>query len=351
MSIKKITAGGYAMKVLWNIWQTGEHPLCTAIQEAYEKGIDPDKVIIPMEKAAPIPQKTATKKPAIKKQTKTLLARTFTYQGVKNIPVEVKHECQVKSLEVFIHESLPQLSELVTRRHNSKKNKKYSVREKKTGELLLTASTIKKACEELRRQIIFLNPYWRERPVINGGKPKMTRRERKERKLEKRLEWAESREKKADQSMDAANNLVKNIPPGQPILVGHHSEKRHRNTLKRSNNLMHKSIEHSDMAEHHRNKADNLKRQLNNTIFSDDPDAIERLQKKLEYLEKGRNRMKEINIALRKGQKIELSEDEKKALESNKRVWNAYSFMPYELSNVGQRIRSIKKRIEKLTKC
>jgi len=177
----------------------------------------------------------------------------------------------------------------------------------------------------------------------------MTRRERKERKLKKRLEWAESRDKKADQTIKSADKLVEGIPPGQPILVGHHSEKRHRNTVKRSNNLMHKSIEHSNMAEYHRDKADNLKRQLNNTIFSDDPDAIERLQKKLEYLEKGRSRMKEINAAFKKGKEIELSESEKKVLESNKRVWNGYSFMPYELSNLGQRIRSIKKRIEKLT--
>jgi len=176
----------------------------------------------------------------------------------------------------------------------------------------------------------------------------MTRRERKERKLEKRLDWAESRDKKANQENRAGHELSDNIPMGQPVLIGHHSQKRHEKDLNRIHSHGLKSYEHSKMADHHREKAENLKRQLNNTIFSDDKDAIEKLQLKLNKLERGRDRMKQVNKALKKNENINLADSEKKMLESNQKVWGDYKFMPYELTNLGARIRSIKKRIEKL---
>lgn len=178
----------------------------------------------------------------------------------------------------------------------------------------------------------------------------MTRRERKERKLQRRLDWAESRDKKADQEYEAGKKMADAIPLGQPILVGHHSEKRHRNHIKKIQGHSSKAVEYSDMADHHREKADNLRRQLDTTIFSDDPDAVERLQEKIEKLERQRNRMKEINKALKAGKEIQLSSAEKKMLDANKKCWGDYKFMPYEFTNLGGRIRQAKKRLEKLKK-
>lgn len=178
----------------------------------------------------------------------------------------------------------------------------------------------------------------------------MTRRERKERKLQKRLEWADKREKKSDEEMEAGNKMAGALPLGQPILIGHHSEKRHRKYIEKIQNHTTKAVENSQMANKHREKAYNLQTQLDTTIFSDDLDAVERLQEKIDKLEKKRNRMKEINKALKKGGKIKLSESEKKALQGNLSCWGDYKFMPYELTNLGATIRNAKKRIEKLSK-
>lgn len=41
----------------------------------------------------------------------------------------------------------------------------------------------------------------------------------------------------------ASHDAVRHIPPGQPILVGHHSERRHRRDLQRSHSKMRKAIE------------------------------------------------------------------------------------------------------------
>lgn len=59
----------------------------------------------------------------------------------------------------------------------------------------------------------------------------MTRRERLERKLELRREWAEKREAKAAAAFQASHDMVSVIPMGQPILIGHHSENGHRALL------------------------------------------------------------------------------------------------------------------------
>jgi hypothetical protein len=56
--------------------------------------------------------------------------------------------------------------------------------------------------------------------------------------------------KKADLSEKATG-----IPLGQPILVGHHSEKRHRRVIEKANNAMHKSIEESNKAEEYERRA------------------------------------------------------------------------------------------------
>ena len=53
----------------------------------------------------------------------------------------------------------------------------------------------------------------------------MTTRERKERKIEKREEWASARETKANQAQLAGSRAIEGIPFGQPVLIGHHSER------------------------------------------------------------------------------------------------------------------------------
>ena len=131
----------------------------------------------------------------------------------------------------------------------------------------------------------------------------MTYRERRERRANRRREWAEGRQSKATQSFTRADSVASGIPFGQPVLVGHHSERRHRRDLARIDSAMASGVAHSKMAEHHSRAADTIERQLENSIYSDDHDAAERLQAKIADLEAQRERMKAINSWLQKHMK------------------------------------------------
>lgn len=177
----------------------------------------------------------------------------------------------------------------------------------------------------------------------------MTRRERKERCLEKRREWAESRDRKADAADHTVHGLLDGIPLGQPILVGHHSEKRHRNTIDKANNAMRRTVEHGKMADTHRSVADGIEQQLEHTIFSDDVDAVERLRERIAGLEARRERIKYINRECRKedgyADRIDppLSAKEIKDL-----AYGGGRYPSYAPQNLGGNIRRYKQRLAQI---
>lgn len=144
----------------------------------------------------------------------------------------------------------------------------------------------------------------------------MNRRERLERKIERRLEWAESRDAKSAAAFDAGNMSEEKtgIPFGQPILVGHHSEGRHRRTIERAHRAMERGVEHSHMANHHRSKAEGLQRQLDRCIFSDDDNAIEALEAKLAGLEREREINNTVNKIIRRKPRAEKTPEKIKEL-------------------------------------
>jgi len=125
-----------------------------------------------------------------------------------------------------------------------------------------------------------------------------------------------------------SNELASVIPMGQPILVGHHSEKSHRSRLKKIRSAMDASITESNKAEEYERRLAAAK--SNAAISSDDPDAVKKLQKKLSLLEKKREAIKLYNKNARKAKK----EPHPK----------------WVLQNLGQNINSVKKRIEFLKK-
>lgn len=149
--------------------------------------------------------------------------------------------------------------------------------------------------EEVFRAIVATAP--------RDGMPAMTTRERKAARVEKREEWAAKREARSAAEFEKARGAVAGIPLGQPILVGHHSEKRHRAALKRQDGALRRGVESSKMAERHRDVAAGIEHQLDTAIYSDDVDIVERLTAKLERLEAERSRIKAINAALRKAAK------------------------------------------------
>lgn len=178
-----------------------------------------------------------------------------------------------------------------------------------------------------------------------------TRRERLEARLERRREWAASREAKARAGFDRAHGALDGIPPGQPILVGHHSERRHRAALERHDNAMRSAYESAEMAKHHASKAGGLEDQLERSIFSDDPDAVEALRAKVADLRAQRERMTLVNKLYRKGDAAGLAElglDLDKLRAQVAHVGLSFVRAPYEgyqLSNLGANIRRLEQRI------
>lgn len=114
--------------------------------------------------------------------------------------------------------------------------------------------------------------------------------ERQEYKKEMYQEGAEKADKRSQSHYERHRDIASVIPMGQPILIGHHSEKRHRNDLKRIDNEMRKSIQESEKADYYRNKVDNIDN--SKVISSDDPQAIEKLQARIEELEKAKEEVK-----------------------------------------------------------
>ena len=127
-----------------------------------------------------------------------------------------------------------------------------------------------------------------------------TYRERREQRADQLSEWAEGNDRKSVQSFDRAREISQGYEFGQPILVGHHSEKRHRRDIARVESAMDKGVEHHKKADRQRSTAANIERQLDRSIYSDDADAIERLEERIEALEAQRSRIKAINATIRK---------------------------------------------------
>jgi len=86
--------------------------------------------------------------------------------------------------------------------------------------------------------------------------------------------------KKADLSEEATG-----IPFGQPILVGHHSERRHRKVLERADNAMRKSIEEQEKAESYARRAEYWEEKASSINLSM-PESLEYYEFKLEEAKK-----------------------------------------------------------------
>lgn len=180
----------------------------------------------------------------------------------------------------------------------------------------------------------------------------MTRRERKEQRLENRLTWAASRDAKAAAKFEGVRRIADNIPLGQPILVGHHSEKHARKDQERMHNGMAAGVASQKMAEHHRSVADGIERQLDRSIFSDDTDAVEALEARIGEREAKRARMVLVNKLYRKGDAAGLAaigsdlEALRAACAKAGGYFGKQPHMPYEMTNLGGLITADKKRLQ-----
>ena len=175
----------------------------------------------------------------------------------------------------------------------------------------------------------------------------------------KRDRLEERAEKATQQSNDyyqASKQLASMIPFGQPILVGHHSEKRARAHADKIFNDMGKSVAASKKADYLASRAQSVGTA---GIASDDPEAIQKLKAKLAALESAQEKMKAANKVIKSKHmtnsdkleylmtSLELSEKQSHELlegDSCGRV----GFASYSLQNNNATIRNTRERIEEL---
>lgn len=105
--------------------------------------------------------------------------------------------------------------------------------------------------------------------------------ERARAKAERYEEWADKARERSDAAFERSEKAVAGIPFGQPILVGHHSERAHRAAIDKSWAAMGKSVEEMHKAEAHESKAEYWRR-MEDQINLSMPESIEFYQHKLE---------------------------------------------------------------------
>lgn len=184
----------------------------------------------------------------------------------------------------------------------------------------------------------------------------MTREERKQARIDRLKGLAEKAREQSQQAYKQSSEMVKHIPPGQPILVGHHSESRHRRTLDRSWNKLGESVKLDEKAEEYERRAEAAAN--NDAIYTEDEDAEERLRQRIIALEKLQETMKAANKIIRSKKWTE-DEKLKRLIEAGMTedgareamipdCFGIRGFASFELTNNGAKIRKAKERLEEV---
>lgn len=101
------------------------------------------------------------------------------------------------------------------------------------------------------------------------------------RRAERRREWAASAERKSHEYYEKSNKDRDFLSLGEPIKVGHHSERRHRKMIEYAWNNTGKFVEYHDKAKEHEDKATYWDAR-SNIINLSMPESIDFYQNKLE---------------------------------------------------------------------
>jgi hypothetical protein len=182
--------------------------------------------------------------------------------------------------------------------------------------------------------------------------------ERKQARLENAKRLSEKNAEDQNNFFKRSDELASVIPMGQPILVGHHSEKGHRAHLKKIHRLMDKGVEAGQKAKYYANKAEAI--ESNYAISSDDPDAIAKLEAKLKNLEESQEHFKACNKIIKSKkltdeQKVaELTKHHLKETSAHKLLQPDFAgrlgYPAYMLQNNNANMTRIRQRIETLKK-
>lgn len=183
----------------------------------------------------------------------------------------------------------------------------------------------------------------------------MTYRERREARAERLNDWADKRDAKADAVFERNRPITSDwafiTQPG-------HMPARARIIAQED-----RAYESKVKADAMRSKAANIAAASAGAIYSDDPDAIEALQAKIDRLEAERARIKAYNVSCRKAAKVDpasihgdlslLDEAQQAWWLSTMRVasWQMKNgaYPGYHTSNLGATINAAKKRLAELS--
>lgn len=143
--------------------------------------------------------------------------------------------------------------------------------------------------------------------------------ERKQKRIERYKELSQKAKAESEARSNSTANRILMMTPGQPIIIGHHSEKKAIRLHERASEDIRKAIEADNKSKYYEEKIETVKN--NKAIYNDDPNAIQKLKEKLEYLENQRNLIK---------------------ADPEHSSW--------QLQNIGATIRETKKRIMRLEK-
>lgn len=135
-------------------------------------------------------------------------------------------------------------------------------------------------------------------------------------KADKRLDQAARQKRLSDECYVKSNKDRDFLVLGEPIKIGHHSEKRHRKAYEDANKYMGKSVFASDRAKELKSKAETLAYNAESQINLDTPESLELLKERVTYLENQREEIK------------------------------SRPHQSYQLSNLGANIRRYKERLE-----
>jgi hypothetical protein len=188
-------------------------------------------------------------------------------------------------------------------------------------------------------------------------------------------DWQLRREARAERFRELAANargrssalhadsrrMMSAIPMGQPILIGHHSEGRDRRYRERAWNKLGAAVKEADKASYYEQKAQAAEN--NQAIFSDDPDAVQKLEEKIEQAKAYQAKVIAANKIIRRspkneqtpGKVQELAEllgypAEKVAKLFTPDFCGRIGFPDYVTKNNGANIRRMEERFESLQK-
>ncbi len=190
--------------------------------------------------------------------------------------------------------------------------------------------------------------------------------QRKQERIDRYRERAAKANARSDGRFASAHDAIEGIPPGQPILIGHHSEKRHRAALAKHDKAMGAAFDEKGKAEYWNRKADAA--ESSHAISSADPEAVAKLREKLADLQADRETIKAFNARVRK---LKADKDDRQGIHDalsgdfpgkTRELLQLLALTPYSvvrndrvtglpgyaLSNLGANIKRVEKRIREV---